>query len=194
MVTTFRRTSALLASVALVVTGCGGGGDEKTSSAAPGNGVDRAFSTEMISHHKMAIDMAQMAQMDADHAAVKSLAGDIVKAQQSEITKLRSIDGELKAAGVEAGDIGVAEKDRGMDMKMSDLDGASPFDQHFIDMMVPHHEGAIAMAQAELKKGENAQLKSIAQAIVKAQTSEIAQMKEWRKMWYGSSEMSHDDM
>lgn len=63
---------------------------------------------------------------------------------------------------------------------------AVPFDQLFIDMMVPHHQGATAMARIALVRAEHPQLKRLAQAIVAAQDTEIARMKAWRKAWYGS--------
>lgn len=63
---------------------------------------------------------------------------------------------------------------------------AAPFDRLFIDMMVPHHQGATAMARIALARAEHPQIKRLAQAIVAAQDKEIARMKAWRKAWYGS--------
>ena len=50
-------------------------------------------------------------------------------------------------------------------------------DKDFVASMVPHHQGAIEMAQAELRHGHNEQLRRIAQEIVVDQTQEIAAMK-----------------
>jgi uncharacterized protein (DUF305 family) len=74
---------------------------------------------------------------------------------------------------------------------------AVPFDQQFIDMMVPHHQGAVAMARIALTRAQHPQIKRLAQSIVAAQQREIAQMKEWRKAWYGSAatpDMAHMPM
>ena len=49
-------------------------------------------------------------------------------------------------------------------------------DRDFVAMMVPHHEGAIAMAQAELRYGHNEQLRRMAQEIIVTQQQEIAAM------------------
>ncbi len=62
-----------------------------------------------------------------------------------------------------------------------------PFDQQFIDMMAPHHQGAVAMAQIARTRGEHPQIKRLAQGIVASQDKEITQMKAWRKAWYGSA-------
>jgi uncharacterized protein (DUF305 family) len=50
-------------------------------------------------------------------------------------------------------------------------------DKDFVDMMVPHHQGAIDMAALELRYGHNAKLKALAQEIVVTQQQEIAAMR-----------------
>ena len=50
-------------------------------------------------------------------------------------------------------------------------------DRDFVDMMVAHHQGAIDMAQAELRHGHNEQLRRIAQEIIVTQQQEIAAMR-----------------
>jgi uncharacterized protein (DUF305 family) len=50
-------------------------------------------------------------------------------------------------------------------------------DRDFVAMMVPHHQGAIDMARAELRYGRNEQLRRIAQEIIVTQHQEIAAMR-----------------
>ncbi len=50
-------------------------------------------------------------------------------------------------------------------------------DRDFVAMMVPHHQGAIDMAQAELRYGHNEQLRRLAQEIVVTQQQEIPAMR-----------------
>jgi len=62
------------------------------------------------------------------------------------------------------------------------MDGMAPkptgdVDQDFVAMMVPHHQGAIDMAQAELRHGHNEQLRRIAQEIIVEQQQEIVAMR-----------------
>ncbi len=59
------------------------------------------------------------------------------------------------------------------------------YEDRFIDMMIPHHEGAIAMAKDALKKTARPELKKLAQDIITAQEKEISMLKDWRKKWYG---------
>jgi uncharacterized protein (DUF305 family) len=50
-------------------------------------------------------------------------------------------------------------------------------DTDFVGMMVPHHQGAIEMAQAELRYGRNEPLRRMAQEIIVTQTEEITAMR-----------------
>ena len=69
------------------------------------------------------------------------------------------------------------------------------FDQQFIDMMVPHHESAIAMAEIAQQRAERRELRTLADEIVAAQSGEIEQLTEWRAEWFGSPDTpSMDEM
>lgn len=59
-------------------------------------------------------------------------------------------------------------------------------DQHFIEQMIPHHEGAIEMAQLALVKAKRPETKTLATAIIAAQQKEITDMKAWYKVWFGT--------
>jgi uncharacterized protein (DUF305 family) len=52
-------------------------------------------------------------------------------------------------------------------------------DVDFARMMIPHHQGAIDMAQVELAQGKDPKLRAMAQDIIKAQEGEIATLKDW---------------
>lgn len=53
-------------------------------------------------------------------------------------------------------------------------------DEDFVRMMMPHHQGAIDMAEVELRYGKDPALRKLAEGIVAAQEREIAEMKGWR--------------
>lgn len=61
-------------------------------------------------------------------------------------------------------------------------------DQAFIDMMVPHHQAAIEMAKIAQDRATHEELRSMADGIITAQEAEIAQLREWRQAWFGSSD------
>ena len=62
---------------------------------------------------------------------------------------------------------------------------AAQVDQDFIEMMIPHHQDAIAMADLALTRSQRPEVKKIAEAIKKDQTREIQEMRTWYKQWYG---------
>jgi uncharacterized protein (DUF305 family) len=73
----------------------------------------------------------------------------------------------------------LSENDAAMKKMTADM-MAKPtgdIDRDFVAMMVPHHQGAVDMAQAELKYGRNEQLRRLAQEIIAAQQKEIAFMR-----------------
>jgi uncharacterized protein (DUF305 family) len=71
---------------------------------------------------------------------------------------------------------------------------AMEFDQMYIDMMIPHHQSIIAMAQAALPRLQEERLREIANAVIETQGAEIAQLQEYRDTWYGDpSPMPMDD-
>lgn len=73
-----------------------------------------------------------------------------------------------------------------MDDMMAGLQGKTgdAFDQAFLSEMIVHHQGAVQMAQVALQNAKHQEIKSLAQAIIAAQTSEINKMQTWGKSWY----------
>jgi uncharacterized protein (DUF305 family) len=171
-------TTPLAIAAAILTLAVAGCGSDDSKSAAGGNGVDRAFARAMIPHHESAVEMAEIAQERGESEFVKQLADDIVGTQNAEIETLRAQDAELEQAGVEPGDLDVDEHMMGMEGDPSALQSADPFDPEFIDLMMPHHEGAIEMARVELDEGADPELKALAEDIIDAQQREIDEMRE----------------
>lgn len=73
----------------------------------------------------------------------------------------------------------LSENDTAMNKMMADMTikPTGDVDRDFVAMMVPHHQGAIDMAQAVLRYGRNEQLRRLAQEIVVTQQQEIAAMR-----------------
>lgn len=61
----------------------------------------------------------------------------------------------------------------------------SAVDQHFIVMMVPHHEGAIAMAGLALTRAKRPEIRELARRIKASQEQENDQMRRLYRQWYG---------
>ena len=70
----------------------------------------------------------------------------------------------------------------GMDKMNRDM-AAAPMtgdpDHDFVAMMIPHHQGAVDMAETELRYGKDAVIRHLAREIIAAQKREIAFMRRW---------------
>lgn len=200
---------ALILAAILVLTSCAGSGNGGTQGdSTPEDGMqgmdhgsgsmaasemlmengeysDERFIDAMVSHHQGAIDMAQVALVNAEHPEIRTLAEDIVSAQETEIVQLRSIKQEQFGTSGVSMDMSAEEMEgMGMMMEPEELANQEPFDKAFIDNMIPHHESAIEMANVVLEQSENPEIREIAGAIVEAQEGEIEQMGLWREEWY----------
>jgi uncharacterized protein (DUF305 family) len=69
--------------------------------------------------------------------------------------------------------------DHSMMTGMSGVEYTGDADHDFVAHMIPHHEGAVAMAKVELKYGKDAKLRALAKEIIASQDKEVVFMKQW---------------
>lgn len=151
------------------------------SQAGQHNDQDVMFAQMMIPHHRQAIEMADLAATRASSPEVKKLATEIKNAQGPEIDKLT---GWLTAWGTSAPSPGMGGMDHGgmdgmmteKDMKELEAAKGQSFDKAFLEMMIKHHEGAVAMAKTEQTSGQFPEAKQMADSIVSSQSAEIEKM------------------
>ena len=189
----------------LVLAGCGNDdsaqpGGSTSSSSMPGmdhgsmdpttaatntapvdhNDKDVEFATNMIMHHRQAVEMADMALEKAQNATVKQLATAIKASQDPEIQQM---SGWLTGWGkpVPSADMGSMSGDGMMtEQEMADLGKATGtmFDRMWVQMMIKHHQGAVAMAKTEQTAGQSTQAIELAKKIETDQNAEIATMQK----------------
>ncbi len=147
---------------------------------------DLQFIDTMIVHHQGAVDMAEKCGEKAAKAEIKKLCADIISSQTKEIEQMRAwreswFAGKAPAINMQLA--GMADSMKGMDMKkLASLNGIG-YDLEFIRQMIPHHVGAVEMAKEAIAKTKRAEIKTLAEAIIKAQDAEIKQMKTWQTAW-----------
>jgi uncharacterized protein (DUF305 family) len=155
---------------------------------------DLRFIDAMTLHHQGAVVMAEEALEKSNRPEMKELAQTIIDAQQQEIAQMQSwrqawySDAEKDPVAFDAGmghTMTMTKEMQNSMMMSGDLGGADDeFDLRFINAMIPHHEGAVVMAQEALEKSSRPEVKTLAQAIIDAQQPEIDQMTQWRMAWY----------
>ncbi len=94
---------------------------------------------------------------------------------------LASVFGQTMFFGSSGGMMGgnrTLNQDTGNNQMMGSID------KHFIEQMIPHHEGAVAMARLALDKSNRPEIKTLANAIILGQTKEIEDMSGWYKSWF----------
>lgn len=137
---------------------------------------DIMFAQMMIPHHEQAVELATLAETNTSDAMILDLAARIKNAQQPEI--------ELMQAWLDDAGSGM---DMSHDMNMpgivSDANMATirsakegDFDTLFLTYMIEHHKGAVEMVNDLIADSTNPDVKALGEAIVKAQTEEIAEM------------------
>ncbi len=173
-----------------------GGPGEDTTTRDPGEPLeepdaahdDVAFVQMMVLHHRQALDLARLVGDRTDNRELVQAAQRITAAQSAEILLMaqwlteRSVD--VPAADADAGDYDHAEHghagmqglltDERMD-ELADAEGPA-FDRLFVEGMVEHHEGAIAMAEYVLSHGTDPRVNELATDIVAEQGAEIARL------------------
>lgn len=157
------------------------------------NAADISFATEMIPHHRQAVEMAQIVLDRGTTADVKALAQRIKDAQSPEIAELSgflmAFGEKVPQNGSSMGGMQHGSSDNGMGM-MSDADMSQmmkmsgvELEKMFLTSMIGHHDGAIAMARTELADGSYAPAKALAQKIIDAQAKEITEMRALLKRY-----------
>lgn len=148
---------------------------------------DLQFIDTMTHHHEGAIQMAEMILKKSQNDELKKFAQKIIDDQRKEIAQMKDWRGKWFAGKAPAKNMempGMQDSMKMMQpdhMKMMDAMTGKDFDVHFLEMMIPHHEGAVAMAKNALQKAERQEIKTLAQNVVKAQEAEIKQMNEWKE-------------
>ncbi len=139
---------------------------------------DVDFANMMIEHHQGAIDMSEIELKGGVDTQMKDMAQQIIVAQQAEIAKLRGfIQAHPDKAAHQQQMTGNSMQAMHDQMKSMPMSGK--VDQDFAGMMRMHHQGAVAMAQEELAKGQHTEMKQMAQQMIGDQQREIAEFQSW---------------
>ncbi len=172
------------------------------STAAHAAPFDEQFIDSMTPHHESAVVMAQMAVTQAKYPEVRALARGIITDQKKEIAYMGQLRKRFYGSAMSPDMGGMKGMNHGSmgDMKMSgdkmmmsgtlmglpmkgvmdmgrlrNAKGAM-FDKMFLEMMIPHHAGAILMGDEALNQSGRPEIRRLGAKIVDAQAQEIGEM------------------
>jgi uncharacterized protein (DUF305 family) len=147
--------------------------------AVPTTGnADNDYAALMKIHHMGAVEMAQLELVNGTDPQVKSMAQKMLDAQQQEIATLNSFLSGHSAHG--GGDAFYKTVMAGMNGMKMDMDHGGSVDRQFVQMMIPHHQGAIDMSNTYIKAGgHEEQMKTMASRIIADQQKEIRELQAW---------------
>ncbi|MEK9520773.1 DUF305 domain-containing protein [Streptomyces venezuelae] len=152
------------------------------AASGPFNDADVMFAQMMIPHHEQALEMARLAEGRASDPEVRKLVTAIERAQDPEIRKMRAWlagwDRPESAGHGSDGGHGMAGMMSEQDMKSLAAVEGTAFDRRFAELMIAHHDGAVAMAKDEQRNGENPTAKALADDVVRTQSAEVTALRE----------------
>lgn len=177
---TSRIVVVLLVAAMLLTLACG----TKGQPAVP---YDLQFIDAMVAHHQAAIDMSLPADSNAMRPELEEFARKVVEGQSREVEMMKGWRRQWYAGRPPTPTImampGMATSMKDMDSRhMLTMKGAE-YDRMYVDMMVPHHEGAIVMAREALVKSQRPEIRELAQQIIDSQQGEIDLMNRWKTEW-----------
>ena len=154
--------------------------------------ADVGFARDMQAHHAQAVEMALLVRERSDDPELRQVALDIQLTQQQQQGQMYGwlqVWGRPQAssappmAWTDGHGHGAADDDRDTVMpgmatpeQIADLaaaDGAAA-ERLFLDLMITHHQGGVAMARSALELAAEPAVRRLAQAVVDSQTAEIA--------------------
>lgn len=160
-----------------------------------GAAFEQAFMGAMIPHHAAAVAMARLELTRGSHPQLKSLARQIIAAQDREIAQMTGwlrtwyrvtpAQAEQRApASLRRVNATMAAEMRAMTRQLATVPRGARFDQAFLAGMITHHKMAVIEASTVPGRASHRQLTTLARHIVTSQGREIAQMTSWLRTWY----------
>jgi uncharacterized protein (DUF305 family) len=155
---------------------------------------DLAFLQHMIMHHQQAVEMGALMEGRAEHPELIRFAGLVADAQRAEIAAMQGMLDLAAARGLAApehhmhGDPPMAGMLSAAEMAALAAAKGPAFERLWLQGMMFHHEGGLAMARAqELRQAldgrQPAQLAVMVDDILVGQRAEIGIMKGWLDAW-----------
>ncbi|ORW53953.1 hypothetical protein AWC21_00475 [Mycolicibacterium peregrinum] len=150
---------------------------------AGSNAGDSSFAVSMIANHAQAVQVAELVPDRTTNSDLVELAADIVSSRRTEIEFMKALLVQWNADATTSSmpDQPPASAQGSIDEQtVSHLQALSSqdFDILWLQTLIPHAQGAIQIANAEIADGENVDALGLAKQIVAKQQAEIDRMQQ----------------
>ncbi|MFD7782259.1 DUF305 domain-containing protein [Streptomyces nojiriensis] len=162
---------------------------DQQASATPAavTAADTGFSRDMAVHHQQAVEMSFLVRDNTDGEEVRTLAFDVINTQANQRGMMLGWLDMWQAPKVSTDGAMAWMEGHGSGMAATEMPGMATREQLdrlrnakgrdaevlYLQLMIPHHQGGVAMAQAAVKQARDPQVKALAEGIVRAQQSEV---------------------
>jgi uncharacterized protein (DUF305 family) len=155
----------------------------RLTNAPPEGSADVMFARAMMAHHAQAVEMSLNLRDRSSNPELRTLALDIILTQQNQIGQMQGwlaawdvpITGKEPPMQGMASMMGMATQPQVNALRTLPISEA---EKSFLELMIRHHQGGIAMANDALQRAQRPEVLRLANAIVKGQQSEIEYMQE----------------
>jgi uncharacterized protein (DUF305 family) len=142
---------------------------------------DLQFIDQMTMHHGGAIMSSEHMISDSERPELRRLAENIQQSQSEQVKQMQEWREEWygdagQTSGMPAGMMDQMMGDGMMGGSMQEMMDGDATDAMFLQMMIPHHQMAVDMAEQALEEAEHPELEELAQTIIDEQTAEIELM------------------
>jgi uncharacterized protein (DUF305 family) len=187
MLRTHRRFAVAVVALAVTLAGCS---DPHAGAAAPApalppappsfNETDAAFAAQLVSQHQQGLDLASLADSRSGRAELKALAQRFIDVHEPEIEQLSEM---LESWGQQPPeDPGLDRGNRPGKITEAEMNiltsrSGADFDKLFVELMIRHHQGVIAIVAKETAGGKNPGARALAGKIAVSQQNEVTELK-----------------
>ena len=184
-----KQIGFILLAIVLLGSGFAAGYQLKQDAVPSEDSAEVGFARDMTLHHLQAIEMATLLYDRTDDELLRFLAYDILTTQQAQIGMMRGwLDlWQYSPNGKEPAMTWMGMPTDGMMPGMAtteelrqlrDISGREA-EILFMQLMIPHHESGVMMANAAFSRAEEPAVKDLALKMAQAQASEIEYMQSW---------------
>ncbi len=164
------RRAAAAALIVLGLVGCGGNSDERAEQPPR---VDDAFVVRLLAQQQAGAEVVRAAGERVEEPAVKRLVARMERVREPRVAELATANQRVRNRE-ELADLGVSAEQAAEDIGPDALDGVEPVTPAFLALMTRHDEGTIALARAQIERGQRPELKTLARRVLTESMRELA--------------------